>query len=178
MGAIQAWIADQLQSGGLRLIGPLEAVHLRPWSAVVRAPIEDGFAFFKACTPALGWEPALTSRLAAVYPALLPDLLGADHARGWLLMRDSGTPLRALIRAEQSLERWRAIMPIYAGLQQRLAAQASSLLELGLFNRRLETLPCLLDDLLADLDSLQVGLPDGLTPAEVERLNSVRGQFA
>jgi hypothetical protein len=167
---VQSWIEAEVSQAGLRVSAPIDQFHIRPWSTVLRVPTNAETLYFKASAPALSWEPGLTRFLADNHPRLLPDLIATDLRRGWLLMRASGTPLRAYIRSEHSLERWRSIMPLYAGLQKDLADRLDALLPLGVLDRRLELLPGFLDEMLRDQTCLLIDQPEGLTGNEYARL--------
>jgi hypothetical protein len=49
-------------------VGPIETKHERPWATVLRVPLADGVAWFKACAPVQAFEPRLTAELFARYP--------------------------------------------------------------------------------------------------------------
>lgn len=172
------WIETQLAAQGLALAGPIEQPHVRPWSTVLRVPSRAGLLHFKASAPMLGHEAALTVALARWRPDCMPEVLAADPARGWLLMRDSGTPLRALIKAEGHLRPWHAVLPLFAEVQMALADRRDELLRLGALDRRLAVLPAEYERLLADTDSLLLDQPDGLSSEAYQRLRDLTPRFA
>ena len=49
-----AWIYQSLRNQGKPVIGPVEQIHVRPWSTILRAPITGGYVFFKASI--LSWR--------------------------------------------------------------------------------------------------------------------------
>jgi hypothetical protein len=172
-----AWIRAALDAHNIRIIGAIEQFHIRPWSTVLSVPTAAGILYFKATAPTLAFEPALTALLAQLRPDVIPDLLAVDLQRKWMLMRDSGTPLRVFIKAEKSLERWRGILPLYVDLQKQLMPRIEQILALGVFDRRLETLPIQFEHLVADEPSMLVGQPEGLTPDEYQRLKAAGRAF-
>ena len=172
-----AWIRAQLTRNNLQLTGAIQQPHIRPWSTVLTAPTEDGVCYFKATAPYLSYEPALTDFLFRTRPDISPHLLATDAKRGWMLMRDSGTPLRTFIKAEKSIERWRAIMPLYVGLQKEMAARADEILALGILDRRLAVLPAQFTRLVADEASMLVDEPESITADEYRRLKDAVGEF-
>lgn len=178
LDAVHAWIGAGLDTHRIHLAGAIEQFHIRPWSTVLRVPTVDGLFYFKASAPALAYEPALTGFLARLRPDVSPDLLAVDVPRAWMLMRDSGTPLRVFIKAEQSLERWRDIMPLYVGLQKELMPRVRQILALGVLDRRLETLPDQFEQLVADEPCMLVDQAEGLTAGEHQRLKASSGAFA
>ena len=176
--AAAEWIEAQLQGADLRRTGPIEQPHVRPWSTVLRVPTEAGLFYFKATAPVLGHEPALTAALARWRPDCLPELLATDLARGWLLMRDGGTPLRNLVRADGHLGRWRAVLPLLAELQMQMAGKVPALLALGALDRRLERLPGDYARLLDDTPSLLLDQPDGLSREAYTQLRALAPRLA
>jgi Phosphotransferase enzyme family len=152
--------------------------HLRPWSTVLRVPTGAGLLYFKAVAPVLGHAPGLTAALARWRPDCMPEVLAADPARGWLLMRDSGTPLRALIREDGNLQRWHNVLPLFAQVQIEMAGRLDELLALGALDRRLALLPAEYERLLADTDSLLLDQLDGLSRVGYQRLLSLAPHFA
>lgn len=168
----QAWIYAALDSHNIRPTGAIEQFHIRPWSTVLRVLTEDGIIYFKATAPTLGYEPALTAFLAQLRPDVLPDILAVDPERGWMLMRDCGTPLRVFIKAEKSIERWRGILPLYVELQKEMMPRVRQILALGVLDRRLDNLPIQFELLVVDAPSMLVDQTDGLTSEEYQRLKA------
>jgi len=176
--AATGWIAEQLAHAGLTLAGPIEQPHVRPWSTVLRVPASDGVLYFKATAPVLAHEPALTAALARWRPDCMPELLAADPARGWLPMRDSGVPLRRLVRADGHLGRWQAVLPLYAEVQMQMAERLPELLRLGALDRRLARLPGEYRRLLDDEPSLLIDQPEGLSRAACAQLRALAPRLA
>jgi hypothetical protein len=85
-----AWIHTELERQDLRVTGPIELLHMRPWSSLARVPTRGGAVFFKAASPTLIHEPALTQALARWRPDCMPTILAADFDRGWILSADAG----------------------------------------------------------------------------------------
>src|SRR5690348_5949369 len=82
---------------------PIELVHARPWSTVLRIPLAQGQAYFKACEVARTFESRLTHELSQRWPDRVARVLAVDLQRNWLLMVDAGTQLRLL---DNSPEVW------------------------------------------------------------------------
>jgi len=112
-------------------------VYERPWSTVLRAPIEGGAVWFKACAPVQAFEARLTAALAT-RSDLLPRVLAVDEERAWLLLADAGTPLMTL---GDRVDAWLAVLPRYAELQIQEARHVDEHLAGGVPDRRLEMLP-------------------------------------
>src|SRR6058998_796001 len=115
-GAAEDWIRAHVEP-----VGAIETAHERPWATVLRVPLADGVAWFKACAPVQAFEPRLTEELHGRWPRRVSEVLASDADRGWLLLADAGTPLRELGNPP---ERWLQILPLYAELQRGEAAHA------------------------------------------------------
>ncbi len=68
-------------------------------------------------------------------------------------MADAGKPLRALVAEEASLDRWFEVLPLYADVQLDLAGDVDALLELGVPDLRLATLPEEYERLMDEIDA-------------------------
>lgn len=171
------WIQAELARHSIDLVGAIEQPHVRPWSTVLRVPTDQGDLYFKATSPVLGHEPALTQALSAWRPDCMLQLLATDLDRGWLLMRDAGATLRSQILSVTDLHLWHAILRTYAEVQIELASRADELLALGTLDRRLVTLPAQYEQLLSDAEMLRIDETDGLTADEYRRLRDLVPQF-
>jgi Phosphotransferase enzyme family len=138
--AAEDWIRGHVEP-----VGRIETAHERPWATVLRVPLVDGVAWFKACAPVQAFEPLLTAGLFARWPDRVAEVLGHDEGRGWLLLADAGTPVRELGNPP---ERWLAALPRYAELQRSEAARAREHLTHGVPDLRLAALPARYDRLL------------------------------
>ena len=159
-----AWIGARLAAMGAHLTGPIEQVHDRPWSTVLRVPTDRGALFFKASAPALRHEAGVVAFLAGRRPEVVPAPLAVDPERGWMLMADAGIRLRELVEAERDVSRWLDVLPLYAQLQVDLAWAAAELVALGAPDMRLAVLPARYEALLDELDA--VDLLDALGPLD------------
>jgi hypothetical protein len=144
-------------------VGTIETVHERPWATVLRVPLADGVAWFKACAPVQAFEPRLTAELYARWPDRVAEVRGYDEERAWLLLADAGRPVGSFGNPPEA---WLAALPIYAELQRGEAAHVREHLDHGVPDLRLATLPASYEELV------QLDLP--LEPHEVGRLR----QFA
>jgi hypothetical protein len=162
LAGAEAWIREHV-----RPAGPLVTEHERPWSTVVRVPLADGVAWFKACAPVQAFEPRLTAELFARHPDRVAEVLGHDEERAWLLLGDAGTRIDAFGNPP---EVWLVALPRYAELQRGEVARARDHLAHGVPDLRIATLPARYDDLL------RRELP--LEPADIERLRAFAPRFA
>lgn len=126
-------------------VGTIETEHERPWATVLRVPLADGVAWFKACAPVQAFEPRLTAELYARYPDRVAEVLGHDEERAWLLLGDAGTPIGAF---RNPPEAWLVALPLYAELQRGEATHMHDHLAHGVPDLRVATLPARYDELL------------------------------
>ncbi len=148
----EAWIADRLAELELTLAGPIEQPHVERWSTVLRVPTDVGPVWFKANDGSLRHEAGVVSLLAERKPDRVPPLLAADPERGWMLMADAGRRLREVVTEERSLDRWYDVLGVVARIQLSCQELVPQLLELGVPDRRLTTLPDAYDRLVSTLD--------------------------
>jgi hypothetical protein len=137
--------------------GQIEVIHRRPWSTVLQVQTDRGPLFFKASSPALSREPAITAFLARRRPNVVPMPLAVAAERGWMLMADAGARLRELIEEEGDVTRWVDVLPLYAGMQLGIADEVAELLALGAPDMRLAVLPKRYEALLDVLAALNAG---------------------
>jgi hypothetical protein len=160
LAGIQDWIVESLGRAGVTLMGPIEQPHVRPWATVLRAPGSDGTVWCKAMVPPVAHEPVAISILARAAPDRVPRLLASDRRRGLMLTADGGVRLRDLDGLRRDPKRWMAMLRSYARLQRDIEPAAGELIAAGVPDRRLERLPELVGNLVAELR------PDGVDGLE------------
>jgi hypothetical protein len=156
--AVEAWIR-----GYAAPVGAIEPVHVRPWATVLRVPLADGVAWFKACPPEQAFEARLTAQLHARWPDHVVEVLRADERRRWLLLADAGEA----VGLGNPPEVWLEALRYYAELQRGEVAHAADHLAHGVPDMRLASLPAHFDDLLSrelPLDPDEVGRLRGSAP--------------
>jgi hypothetical protein len=160
-GAVEDWIRAHAEP-----TAAIEVVHERPWATVLRVPLADGRAWFKACAPVQAFEPRLTADLFGRWPDRVAEVLGYDEERAWLLLADAGRPVGA---SGNPPEAWLAALPLYAELQRGEATYTREHLVHGVPDLRLAALPERYDELL------QLDLP--LESEEIRRLREFASRF-
>jgi hypothetical protein len=163
-----AWVEQRLSALGDTLSGPIEQMHAREWSTVLRAPTTRGPLYFKAEAPYAAFEPGLTDELAHLVPDSVARVLATDPDRAYMLTEHAGTAARDVAIVGRDLETWEALLPQFAALQQATVPHLDLLLAKGCPDLRLAVLPDQYAALLADTDMLLVGQPGGLTAAEYD----------
>ncbi len=173
-----AWIQTELHKLGAAITAPIDLVHQRPWSSFARVPTDRGVVYFKAPAPMFSYEAALTDVLAQRRPECTAPILAIERENGWFLSADAGTTLRQISQSVEQIPHWLKVLPLYSDLQISLVERVPDLLALGVPDRRLAMLPQLYADLAEATDSLRVGLEDGLTSAEYQRVREGQARFA
>jgi Phosphotransferase enzyme family len=151
-GAAEEWIRTRVEP-----IGEIEVAHERPWSTVLRVPVADGAAWFKACGPVMAFEPRLSAELFSRWPDRVSEVLAHDEERAWLLLADAGWPIRDYGNPPEA---WLQALPPYAELQRGETSFADDHLADGVPDLRLAALPGRYEDFLRGvlpLDADEVG---------------------
>jgi hypothetical protein len=168
----KAWIGEELVRLGLTPVGAIVQAHIRPWSTVLKIPTNRGDLYFKASSQELHYEVALTLELMRSFPEVIPEVVAFDEGRAWMIMRDGGDPLRAILKEEPSLKHWERILPTYAELQIRCIEWVERLLEMGVPDRRLAAFPKELERLLSDANAIGLDRDEGIHSFDLPILRS------
>lgn len=121
----RAWIESEVT-----VTGEIEQPHVRLWATALRVPTSDGVVWFKASRDAFAFEAALLQRIVTLAPQLLPEVLAARPADGWLLLADAGD------RAREHPVDWQPLMRSYGELQLATIPLAGELIALGVADGR------------------------------------------
>ncbi len=172
------WIDIQLSQKNIDRTGEIEQFRIRHWSTVLRISTNVGDIYFKAVIPELAHEAALTEILSHWYPDCMPQILATSRENGWLLIADGGTSLNENLKTEDDIQHWLHILPIYAELQKDSIKHLDQLLAVGVYNRRLENLPNLYEELLTSTEVLATNHPEGISLSEYQTLRDKKDLFA
>ena len=164
--AALAWVEGQLHARDMRITGPVDQPHIRPWSTALSVPTDDGLLWFKAGGPGNAYEAGLLDALASWGTRGILAPLAVDVDRGWLLLPDGGTRLRETLDGAPGLAAWQRILGGWADIQRELTPRASALIAAGVPDRRPGRLPGDLETLIEDPDA-------GLVAADRARLRAL-----
>ncbi|HEY3548748.1 MAG TPA: phosphotransferase [Propionicimonas sp.] len=166
---VLAWASGVLAEAGRPITGA-PAVHKRaPWSIVLRLPTVDGPVWFKQDVPTLGPEPALLRLLSTLVPGRVPTPLGADPARGWLLLADHGPTLRARA-CDDDPSLWVDLVSQWSQTTRTLADSVDELEAIGVPRLGPAEAGLYLRERITELAALPAGDPARPEPADVARL--------
>ena len=168
--SFDAWIDEALTDAGERRTGPLEVVHLRPWSTVIRTATDHGIRFAKAGASTQRHEPALLMHLALLDPGLLPEVIAVRPDVGWSITADGGARARDLPDRQAVLDAMQAVLPRYAELQAAASPSLATMLAAGTPDRRADAAAAALHLALADRSVVEGPFDDALAPAETDEL--------
>jgi hypothetical protein len=90
---------------------------------VLRVPLANGVAWFKACGPVQAFEARRSAALFARWPDRVAQVLGHDQQRAWRLVADAGTPIGVVGNPPPA---WLVALPLDAQLQRGEASHATS----------------------------------------------------
>jgi hypothetical protein len=172
-----SWVSARLDEQGRSVVGEVEQPHIYPWSTVFRVPTADGPVWFKANARGTAYESRLLPALGRWCPDRVLAPLAVDAERGWLLLPDGGTTLRAAEGGKTDLRHWERVLVEYAEMQRLLAPRADDMVHLGVPDLRPATLPDQLADLLADEDAFLVERPDALSVEQLAGLRAGQERF-
>jgi hypothetical protein len=164
------WLEQAGHANGLGRIVSRIGIKARPWSMVLRVEFQLGIAYFKACGRGGRHEPALLNYLAGQWPGHIPTVLAADLTRSWLLLADSGVPMRDAFSPELQVRALKCLLPQYGEMQLNSVTAVDTLLGMGLPDRRPARLPELLEGLLEGQGFPQRAQPDVLRDAALRLL--------
>ncbi|MEV6481581.1 aminoglycoside phosphotransferase family protein [Streptomyces sp. NPDC051576] len=145
------WAGRELAARGLRATGR-QRVRLRPWSVLVRIPVEADattpttIVWLKANPPAGAFEAPLTAALARWVPEHVLEPLAVDAERGWSLLPDGGALFRDVLDHGPAEQRaWEEPLRQYATMQRALIPYTKDLEQLGVPSARTTKLPQVFD---------------------------------
>ncbi|HEU0090376.1 MAG TPA: phosphotransferase [Pseudonocardiaceae bacterium] len=144
-----SWLDEKLAAAGIERTGQVQQPHLRPWATALRAPTSHGPVWLKAAGPDTAFEVGLYELLHRVAPARVLPPIAVDVARGWIVLPDGGPTLKDRLTGTDLVSALERVLPQYGQLQLDLAAQAGTLLALGLTDMRAAIMPRRFEEALA-----------------------------
>jgi hypothetical protein len=135
---------DRLADAGIKRIGDVTQPRVRPWGTVLTASTSAGAVWMKAPGPETVFEVPLYEVLRKVVPEWIVAPIAVDVERGWLLLPDGGTTLRA--SGTDPVEAMVRVLPQYAQLQRDLTPHVESLLGTGVIDMRAPVMPQRFDE--------------------------------
>jgi len=163
---------------GIKIAAPIEQVHVRPWSTVLRVPTTGGAVYVKCCGPTQRHEPRLTALLDREFPGLVPEVLALHTDWPWMLVAEGGKKLGDVYSGDELLRAWREILPRCAQLQRDITRRANEIVAIGTPDRRGAPLLAGFDEVVANEPVVSGQRSDRLTAKERRALLSLRPRLA
>jgi len=172
------WTREACRSLGIRIVAPIEQVHVRPWSTVFRVPTIDGAVYMKCCGPTQAHEPRLTALLHREFPGLVTAVLALHPTRPWMLVAEGGKKLGEAYTGDELLRAWREILPRCAQLQRDITPRTGEIIAFGTPDHRAAPLLAGFDTVVAGEPAVSGQRSDRLTADERHALFSLHPRLA
>jgi hypothetical protein len=174
----QDWTRGTCRSLGIAIAGPIERVHVRPWSTVFRVPTTGGAVYVKCCGPTQRHEPQLTALLHREFPGLVTEVLAVHPDRPWMLVAEGGKKLGEVYSGDELLRAWREILPRCGQLQRAITPRTNEIIGFGTPDRRAAPLLAGFDEVVANEPAVSGQRSDRLTAEELRALRSLQPRLA
>jgi len=163
---VHEWTRDECGSLGIAIAGPIEQIHLQPWSSVFRVPTTRDAVYVKCCGPTQAHEPRLTALLHREFPGLVTEVLALHPTRPWMLVAEGGKKIRDAYSGDEFLRTWREVLPRYAQMQAAATPHVREILGFGTPDHRATALLAGFADAVANEPALSVDRSDRITEDE------------
>jgi hypothetical protein len=147
-----------------------ETVVNTPWSSLVRFATFDGDIYLKHTPEALALEAPIIELLRTQFHAAVPNVIAHNSERHCFLMKDAGRPLRDILKQQFDTPLCCKAVDQFTSLQLATADYSDVFLKMGVPDWRLEKLPNLYNELLAQKNML---IEDGLSEIEITQLKGL-----
>ena len=165
------WGRDYLLSHGYTLKNDApEDIQITPWSHVVRFSTSKGYIYLKQTPPLLPLEPKIIKILHDQFHSAVPEVIATNIDLNCFLMKDAGRPLRETLKKNFDVNLLCKAIDQYTSMQIAVADHVNVFLDIGVPDWRLDKLPHLYRQLLAQKDLL---LMDGLLDWELKELEAL-----
>lgn len=166
------WGCKYLSSHGHILKSNLpENIQNTPWSYVVRFVTSDaGYIYLKHTPNLLALEAIITQILHDQFHAPVPEIIANNTELNCFLMKDAGRPLRETLKQEFDATLLCKAIDQFTSIQLAVADYTDIFLNIGVPDWRLDKLPDLYSQSLAQKEIL---IADGLSEIEISELESL-----
>ena len=165
------WACNYLTSHGYELKTKLpEIVQDTPWSYVIRFATSEGLIYLKQTPEQLALEATIIQTLCEQFHASVPTVIAHNAELNCFLMKDSGKPLRGILKQNFDEALFCKAVDQFTALQIAVAEHVDVFFDLGVPDWRLDKFPKLYQQLLSQKDVL---IADGLSEMELEELEKL-----
>ena len=161
------WAINTLKNNGYLIQHVIpETIQSTPWSDVYRFATDRGFVYLKIIPPAIALEAKIITLLYDQFHANVPKVIAYNTELNCFLMKDAGRNLREILKKQFDAKLLCKAVDQFTSLQIAVADHINIFIDMGVPDWRLDKLPDLYAQLLAQKDLL---IADGLS--EIERMN-------
>lgn len=165
------WACNYLTSHGYELKTKLpEIVQDTPWSYVIRFATSKGLIYLKQTPEQLALEATIIQTLCDQFHASVPTVIVHNTELNCFLMKDSGNPLRSILKQNFDEELLCKAIDQFTSLQIAVAEHVDVFFDLGVPDWQLDKFSQLYQQLLSQKDIL---IADGLSETELEELEKL-----
>lgn len=168
------WATKALNDLGINILKEPEVVRAMPWSTVTRVSTSSGDVYLKQMSPQFAVEPLVLNLLLKDLSAPVTKVIAHDPKSYYFLMQEAGACLRNKLKDNYDTSLVCQVLKSYAQIQLNAIDKQTELLALGVKDWRLEKLPALYINLLAQENLL---FADGLSPDDIVKLKTLYGTF-
>jgi hypothetical protein len=170
------WAINFLNNNGYLVHSSIpDIIQDNPWSVVCRFETNQGFVFLKKVPIALSLEPRIINILYSEFHANVPVVIGENQELRCFLMSDAGIPLHEHLKQSIQTNILIQAMHDYTALQIMTSGKVKLFLDMGVPDWRVEKLPALYQDLIAQENLL---LDDGLSKDDLINLKKLAPKFS
>lgn len=168
------WCEETLHKMGYILLDKIIPVRAMPWSQVYKVKTDRCDLYLKHQTKPFAAELNVLKFLGGCYSNFVPKLVASHHEKLYILLIDSGEPLRNELKLSYNANLPARILKQYAKIQIDLCRNVQELIDLDIPDWRLMQMPSIYEEMLTWKKLL---INDGLTKAEYNLLAELKTSF-
>ena len=165
------WALKSLESSGYKLKSKLpENILNTPWSYIIRFEASDGLIYLKQTPELISLEAEIINILADKFNIRVPEIIAHNAQLNCFLMKDAGRSLREILKQKFDINLFCKAINNFTSMQLATADNVNDFIDIGVPDWRLDKLPDLYMQLLAQKDML---IADGLLESELIELKKL-----
>ena len=165
------WALKSLESSGYKLKSKLpENILNTPWSYIIRFETSDGLIYLKQTPELISLEAEIINILADKFNIRVPEIIAHNAQLNCFLMKDAGRSLREILKQKFDINLFCKAINNFTSMQLATADNVNDFIDIGVPDWRLDKLPDLYMQLLAQKDML---IADGLLESELIELKKL-----
>lgn len=168
------WAIQTLNNLDYVVLGEPEMVRSMPWSQVARFYTKSGVVYLKTLAEPFSQEAKLLKFLNSIGIDFIPKVIAVNTDERCFLMEEAGETLRNRLKVNYDHAFPSQALNVYANLQIKCIPYVHQLLNMGIYDWRLEKLPKLYMNFLCQEAMLK---QDGLSEQELQNLKNFYPNF-